>query len=125
MPFYSDMLKTNPSGKHCFDAAVLLDIGAEFAAEKINDTADGEKIVIASKLDAARIATDITLHRNGRVGERDLSKDTIVIPIEKLAAMPDAVQDALYLREQTPGATGRRPGVETPKRETIKIGGGR
>lgn len=125
MGFYSDMLKSNPSGKHCFDAAVLLDISAEFTAEKINDTADGEKIAIASKLDDARIATDITLHRNGRVGERDLSKDTIVIPIEKLAAMPDAVQDSLYLREQTPGATGRRPGVETPKREAIKIGGGR
>lgn len=125
MGAYSKMLETNPSGKHCFDAAVLLDIGAGFTVQKLEDTADGEKIAIASKLDAARIATDIKLHRNGRVGERDLSKDTIVIPIEKLAAMPDAVQDALYQREQTPGATGRRPGVETPKREAIKIGGGR
>lgn len=125
MGFYSDLLKTNPSGRHCFDAAVLLDIGAEFTVQKLEDTADGEKIAIASKLDAARIATDITLHRNGRVGDRDLSKDTIVIPIEKLAGLPDAVQDALYLSEQTPGATGRRPGVETPKRGTIKIGGGR
>lgn len=125
MPFYSDMLKTNRSGLHFFDASVLVDLSAGFTAAKIADDANGEKIELVSKTDDVKVAEDILVHRNGRIGERDLSLDTIVIPIQKLAGLPDAVQDALYRREQTPGATGRRPGVETPKREAIKIGGGR
>jgi hypothetical protein len=47
------------------------------------------------------------LHKNGRVGARDLTKDTLVFTIEELAKMPDDIQAALYPLEHTP--EGRRP----------------
>lgn len=128
MGFYTDILKSgNVSGQHYFDAVVLSELAKiGVMNEKQVDDSNGEKIKL---LDSEKeITTDITLHRNGRTGQRDLSKDTVVIPIERLAAMPDEVQAVLYLHEQVPEISGRRPGVSTVKRPLptdSKVIGGR
>ena len=100
MGFYGDFFKANGSGQHTFDGIVLNQLGSYQSADK-RAAADGE--VIQIKAGAAVIVDDVLLHRNGRIGSKDHTKDTIVLPIEKLAAMPDDLQALFFQHERVPG----------------------
>lgn len=122
MAFYSDIFNAgNVSGDHYFDAAVLLALGAAAAVKRAEPSGDVCDITIAGR----RKAADVLIHRNGRAGPADATKDTVVITIEKLAAFDDAQQDILYRYEQVPPSVnpdnpGRREDVKNPPRD-VKI----
>ena len=114
MGFYSDMFNAgNRSGICTFDADAL----TATVVTKSDPDPNGEKV---EAVIAGRTITDILVHRNGRRGTRDLTKDTIILSTEKLAAMTDAQQVALYQFERTPGS-GRREGVVKPPRERTAV----
>jgi hypothetical protein len=120
MAFYDEMFDGgNTSGNHYFDGAVLNDLPGGFSWEREGVDPYGERISVTQGPN--KRIEDVALHRNGRVGPigedgTDLSQDTIVIPIAKLAPLTPALQARFLDYEQTPGTTRRRPGVTRPPR---------
>lgn len=103
--FYTHLFNRGVSGKHIFDAWVL-----DFLSDLYNLTHDanhndGEVCSIRDKI-SAQAKASFLIHRNGRQGSRDLSKDSAVIPTTVLKDLPEEVQTILYGLELVPG--GRR-----------------
>jgi hypothetical protein len=103
MGIYSDIYASgNISGRHVFNGAALTVIGG--GSRQLRNTrpdADGERLDVVDG--AATVITGLLIHRNGRQGLRDLSVDKIVLTIEQLHPLPDAVQEALRPFENMPG----------------------
>lgn len=99
MGFYGDFIKANGSGQHTFDG-VVLDQLASYQTNDKRATADGE--VIQIKAGATVIVDDVLLHRNGRVGGKDSTKDILVLPVEKLSVMPEDLQALFFQYERVP-----------------------
>lgn len=102
MGFYADFLKTNGSGQHTFDASVLNQL-ASFELATKSTVPDGQIVQIKDATSKVVTVDDVLVHQNGRVGNPDFTKDVVVMPIAKLALMPDAIQAAFFQAERVPG----------------------
>lgn len=118
MGFYNDMIAAgNTSGVHTFDAAMIdptLLAGASII--NVRQHLDGELVDVTAG--GGFRLNDVLIHFNGRVGARDLTKDTIVLTTQQLASLSNQRQNYAYNFEQTPQPNGRRPGSTRPPRET-------
>lgn len=102
MAIYTDLALVNPSGVHTFPASLLLSLpGYEIGASVPHPS--GELVDIQrSTGQHTVVASNILIHRNGRVGPRNLALDTIVIPIQLLSGLPQDLQAALAALEILP-----------------------
>lgn len=109
MGFYSDNFAKNP-GLHVFDAGALtvLSQGRKVEAEPTK-TDSGDVVSVKAVDDSVTVLDKVLVHQSGRQGNRDLTKDAVIIPTEKLLAMSDADQDAIVAFERiAPGENGGR-----------------
>lgn len=121
MGFYNDLISAgNTSGQHCFDASMIdpsLLSGATISNVRAHP--DGELVDVTAG--GGFSLPNVLIHRNGRVGPRDLTKDTIVLTVFQLAALSNPRQSFAITFEQCPLSEnptnpGRRPGVTRPPR---------
>ena len=115
MAYFSDLWNDgNQSGQICADADA-----ASLTFVNSRPHPDGELVDI--QVSGIVRAIDIVLHRNGRVGARDVTKDTLVFTIAQLAAMSDAAQEVIHQYGQAPAGLnalfpGRLDGSTVPAR---------
>lgn len=96
MAYFSDLFNAgNVAGQICADANAA---GLSFINSRPHP--DGELVDI--QVSGVTRATDVVLHRNGRVGTRDATKDTLVFTIAQLAAMGAAAQEVIHQYGQAP-----------------------
>lgn len=103
--FYAEFVQGNASGQHTFNAAVLALLG-KYQAQDVSIVPEGQIVKLVDVEKSEDVATGILVHRDGRVGGKDLSKDKIVMRAEQLSPLPVAIQDAMLPFEITPD--GRR-----------------
>lgn len=92
MAVYSDIFVTNKAGVHVFPATVVTDLSLTLTEQV--DVPDGVRAKLSGDL--------VLLHKNGRVGPIDLTKDALVVSITLLQKLSDAIQTALRSREILP-----------------------
>lgn len=120
MGYYTDLFRAgNTSGLHAFDAAIFAQVAGDgVVAQKVEDKG-GEGEMLRLVKDGEEIASDVILHFNG--DRKDAAINTVLIPINQMARLPEDVQTKLYHYEQTPGETGRREGSTVPPRDGGKV----
>lgn len=121
MAFYDDLVAAgNVTGIHTFDASLInptLLAGATISNVRVHP--DGELVDVTA--DGGFSLPNVLIHRNGRVGDRDLALDTIVLTVTQLASLSTPRQNYCIQFEQLPlthnlTQPGRRPGVTRPAR---------
>lgn len=97
----ADSLRTD--GVCIFDAVALEVLGKYQAVDKVEANPDGVKVELQD--DKGAVIAEVLVHDNGRKeakGEKDLQKDSLVIPLSTLATFPEDLQAALWAFEQVP-----------------------
>ena len=92
MAYYADLFITNKSGVHTFSAGVLTALGLTLTQQQ--ETSDG----VTGRWGPDRVL----LHKNGRIGAIDLTRDTLVVPITVLQKQSADIQQTVQAYEITP-----------------------